>query len=151
MQTTSRSPEATLELGARLARLLSPGDVVCLEGELGTGKTVLVRGIARGLGFDGPVQSPTFTIIHLYPEQRLCHVDAFRLSGPGDLIDAGIEEYLEGDWICAVEWAERVRAALPADALTARLTFGRGEEDRIIEFVGPAGPEDLRMLAGGAG
>lgn len=132
MELESASPGETLRMGQLLGRALAEGDVVCLEGELGTGKTVMVRGIARGRGYGGPVTSPTFTIIHCYAPARLCHVDAFRLSGPEDLIDAGIDEYLEGDWVCAVEWADRVRAAFPAEALTVRLRFGDADDARLI-------------------
>lgn len=132
MELESTSPGETIEVGRLLGRALADGEVICLEGELGTGKTVMVRGIARGRGYTGPVTSPTFTIIHCYPAARLCHVDAFRLSDPSDLVDAGIDEYLEGEWACAVEWADRVRAALPAGALIVRLRFGEAEDDRLI-------------------
>jgi tRNA threonylcarbamoyladenosine biosynthesis protein TsaE len=121
-----------MAMGERLSHSLTAGDVVCLEGELGAGKTVLVRGIARGLGYFGAVQSPTFMIIHTYPEARLCHVDAFRLSGAEELLETGIEEYLEGDWICALEWADRVRGALPKDVLTVRIEFGEDDDERVL-------------------
>jgi tRNA threonylcarbamoyladenosine biosynthesis protein TsaE len=128
----SGSRDETFEIGSLLGELLDAGDVLCLEGDLGTGKTVLVQGLARARRYDGPVPSPTFTIINPYPEIALCHVDAFRLSGPGELIDTGIEEYLDGDWICAVEWAEKVRQALPAKALEVRIEFGAAEDDRTL-------------------
>ena len=130
----SASRDRTLQIGAVIGRSLRQGDVLCLEGDLGTGKTVIVQGLARSLGYDGYVPSPTFTIINPYPEIGLCHVDAFRLEGDTDLIDAGIEEYLDGDWICAVEWAERVRGALPGLALEARIEFGPAEDDRVIQL-----------------
>jgi tRNA threonylcarbamoyladenosine biosynthesis protein TsaE len=132
MTITSLSSERTLEIGAALAGVLRPDDVLCLEGELGTGKTVIVRGIARALGHEGPVTSPTFMLIHPYPEIDLCHVDAFRLEGAEEMLEAGIEEYCEGGWICAVEWAERVRGALPPGALSIKIAFGRGDDDRVI-------------------
>jgi tRNA threonylcarbamoyladenosine biosynthesis protein TsaE len=130
----SGSRERTLQIGAGIGASLLRGDVLCLEGDLGTGKTVIVQGLAGALGYGGNVPSPTFTIINPYPEIGLCHVDAFRLDSPGDLIDAGIEEYLEGDWICAVEWAERVRRALPERALEARIAFGFAEDERVIRL-----------------
>lgn len=139
----SGSQEKSLEIGAFMGGVLEPGDVLCLEGPLGTGKTVLVRGLARGRGYRGPVPSPTFTIINPYPEIGLCHVDAFRLSDADELLDAGIEEYLDGDWVCAVEWAERVRRALPPRALEVRLAFGEGDDDRVMD-IATAGDWDGR-------
>ena len=128
----SESEERSLSLGRTIGAALSPGDVLCLEGELGTGKTVLVRGVARGMGYTGPVTSPTFTIIHVYPEVRLCHVDAYRLDGGDQLIGAGVDDFLDGEWVCAIEWAERVRTALPANTLTLSLAFGDADNERLI-------------------
>lgn len=119
--------------------MLSPGDTVCFDGELGTGKTVLIRGMVEGLGGPEVVTSPTFTIMHIYPEIRLCHVDAFRLENPDQLIGAGIDDYLDGSWICAVEWAEKVRRALPGNSISVRLSFGVDEDGRSIEIYGPEG------------
>ncbi len=145
MELVSDSIDKTISLGMVLGRSLAAGDVVCLEGELGTGKTVMVRGIARGRGYTGVVPSPTFTIIHTYPEVRLCHADAFRLGGADELLEAGIEEYMEGDWVLAVEWADRVRDALPEDALTVRLVFGRKDNERLLTIEGSG--EDGNRLA----
>jgi tRNA threonylcarbamoyladenosine biosynthesis protein TsaE len=130
----SGSSGQTSRIGAALAGILVEGDVVCLDGELGAGKTVLVQGIAGALGYDGAVPSPTFTIINPYSEIRLCHVDAFRLADAGELVEAGIEEYLDAEWICAVEWAGRVRGALPDTSLEVRISFGAGDDDRRLSF-----------------
>lgn len=147
MELLSDSAEYTLRLGNALGAVLVPGDVVCLEGELGTGKTVVARGIAGGRGHREAVPSPTFLIIHTYPRVAFCHVDAFRLEGSADLIDAGIEEYLDGRWICAVEWAGRVRAALPTGALTVRLEFTPEDDHRriTVECPGEWGPKMERL------
>jgi len=139
LEFLSGSVDRTLSLGARLGRSLAPGDLVRLEGELGTGKTVMVRGIAMGLGHKGAVPSPTFTIIHTYPEVRLCHADAFRLEGAEDLIEAGIEEFLDNEWVIAVEWADRVMKALPGDSIDVRIVFGDGDNDRILTIEGTGG------------
>ncbi|MHB8894040.1 MAG: tRNA (adenosine(37)-N6)-threonylcarbamoyltransferase complex ATPase subunit type 1 TsaE [Candidatus Geothermincolia bacterium] len=135
----SGSSGQSARVGSFLAEFLCAGDLVCLEGDLGTGKTVLVQGLARGRGYAGPVPSPTFTIINPYPEIGLCHVDAFRLSGPEELLEAGIEEYLDGEWICAVEWAEKVRGALPPEALELRIEFGDAEDDRLLRVAARGG------------
>lgn len=132
ISVTSSSREQTAKLGALLGEILTPGDVLCLDGELGAGKTVLVQALALERGRQGPVPSPTFTIINPYPEIGLCHIDAFRLSGPVELIEAGVEEYLDGSWICAVEWAARVQGALPPDTLGVSIDFGEKEDDRLV-------------------
>lgn len=139
MRIKSRSVQRSLQLGRAIGSLLEPGDIVCLDGELGTGKTVLVRGIAEGLGYAGPVTSPTFTIIQSYPEIKLCHVDSFRLESAESLIGAGIDDYLDGGWICAVEWADRVRKALPGNSISLDISFGREDDERFIEITGPEG------------
>lgn len=136
MVLLSRSPGDTRRIGTLLASRIGPGMVLCLDGEMGTGKTVLVQGIADGLGYRGMVPSPTFLLIREYPEVRLCHVDAFRLSGERELVEAGIDEYLESGWTCAVEWAQNVRGALPADALQVKMEYGSGENDRVLSFPG---------------
>ncbi len=128
----SASEETTLALGSSLGSAASPGDVICLIGELGTGKTVIVRGMARARGHSGPVTSPTFTIINEYVDAGLCHVDAYRLDTGEQLIGAGIDDYLDGEWVCAVEWADRVRPALPSNALSIEIAFGEAENERVI-------------------
>ncbi|MBN1289056.1 MAG: tRNA (adenosine(37)-N6)-threonylcarbamoyltransferase complex ATPase subunit type 1 TsaE [Actinobacteria bacterium] len=146
------SVERTLDLGRVIGSILEPGDVVCLDGELGTGKTVLVRGIAEGLGYTGPVTSPTFMIIHPYPEIKLCHVDSFRLESGDHLVGAGIDDYLDGGWICAVEWAQKVRNALPEQVISLNLSFGPGGDERLVElFVSDKDREKLRYLEKGLG
>lgn len=129
-----------------LGVMLVPGDVVCLEGELGSGKTVMVRGILRGRGFEGAVPSPTFTLMRSYPDQQVCHVDAFRLDDADEMLEAGIEEYLDGEWICAVEWAEKVRAAIPEEALEVRLAFRDEDNERSITLEGPGKWERLSAI-----
>lgn len=148
-QRRSCSAIETMEVGSLIGGELSPGDVVCLDGELGTGKTVLARGIASARGHGGAVTSPTFTIIRTYPGQELCHVDAFRLQSAGELIDAGIDEFLD-DWICAVEWAENVRGALPDDTLDIEIRFGEGADERLLTVEGTGRFERIVGLLRGA-
>ncbi len=149
LKVFTKSPEETLNLGERVGSVSKLGDVICLEGDLGTGKTVFVNGIARGLGFAGPIRSPTFIIISLIPEIKLCHVDAYRLDAAEALISAGIDEFLEGDWICVIEWAEKVIEALPADRLWVKFSFSDADSERIIRFAPGAGwVERIRTLSG---
>lgn len=142
----SDSERKTLAIGKTLGAALTPGDLVDLRGELGTGKTVLVRGIARGRGYEGPVTSPTFTVIHSYPEPRLCHVDAYRLESGRQLVEAGMEDFLDGEWVCAVEWGERVASALPSRRLSITLSYGEGEDERLIR-IREAGGWDGRLAS----
>lgn len=120
---TSHSEAETEALGARLAAVLSPGDVVAYQGGLGMGKTAFTRGLARGLGYSGRVTSPTFTIVNEYEGGRLplFHFDMYRLENAGALFDIGWEDYLDRGGVCAVEWSEQVAEALPPGTIRVRI------------------------------
>jgi tRNA threonylcarbamoyladenosine biosynthesis protein TsaE len=123
---TTESPDETRALGRTLADRLAPGSVVALYGDLGTGKTHLVKGIADGLGLDpATVRSPTFTILHTYEEGRrpLHHFDAYRVQSSDEFVELGFEEYVADETgITCIEWADRVDALLPPEALRVTLT-----------------------------
>ena len=114
MDYITRSASETEQLGARLAERLLPGDVIALRGGLGAGKTAFTRGLARGLGIEDPVTSPTYTIVNEYSQGRLplFHFDMYRLRSAEELFDLGWEDYLDRGGVCAVEWSENVWAAL---------------------------------------
>ena len=142
MEYISRGEAETEDLGRRLAAALGPGAVVAYRGDLGMGKTAFTRGLARGLGYEGRVTSPTFTIVNEYEGTGLplFHFDMYRLEGPEDLFDIGWEDYLDRGGVCAVEWSERVEEALPEDAVT--VTIARCPENEnwraiTVEGVGP--------------
>jgi tRNA threonylcarbamoyladenosine biosynthesis protein TsaE len=122
----SHSDAQTRRFGARLAALLHGGEVICLEGELGTGKTCFVQGMGKGLGVAEPIVSPTFTLIREYPcaEGRPClvHVDLYRL-GEDDLAGLGLEEYWAKGGAMVIEWADRMGARTPEKRLEVRLRF----------------------------
>jgi len=132
----TESAEKTEQAGVWLAGLVKGGDIIAYKGGLGMGKTTFTRGLAAGLGIDEQVSSPTFTLINEYrgADNRLCHVDAYRLTGGDDLIDTGFFDYVDSGWIAAVEWSEMVE--LEADFVvsferiddnTRRITIeGRG-------------------------
>lgn len=125
VEVISRSAEQTRRVGMRLGALLESGDVVCLVGDLGSGKTTLVQGIAAGWGSLDQVTSPTFVLVNMYrkPEsQRLYHMDAFRMNGALEAEDLDIFTMLDSGPL-VVEWAERVQAALPAEGLWATLKY----------------------------
>jgi tRNA threonylcarbamoyladenosine biosynthesis protein TsaE len=140
---TTHTPEATEALGEAVGRLLHVGDLLALHGPLGSGKTCLVRGVARGLGARGRVASPTFILARHHPGPvPLYHADAYRLSSAADLLDAGLDEWLSTAAV-AVEWAERVIEALPADRLDIR--FDVLPEGRRVE-VSAAGARSRSIL-----
>jgi tRNA threonylcarbamoyladenosine biosynthesis protein TsaE len=123
----------TKAIGAAVAGLLDPGDVVGLAGDLGAGKTRLVQGAAAALGVEGPVLSPTFMLVREYDgDPPVHHVDAYRLSGPLELEDLGLEDVLSADAVVFVEWADRVAAALPESWLELVLQI-RDDDRRQIE------------------
>ncbi len=122
----SHSPEQTQRFGVRLGELLKPGDLVCLEGDLGSGKTTLTQGIARGWGSLDPVTSPTFVLINQYrraDSQVLYHVDAFRLGSSQEAVHLGLEDLLADHGPVVVEWADRIADVLPAERLWVHLRW----------------------------
>ena len=122
MRTTSANETRTL--GERLASSLRPGDVLLLLGDMGVGKSELTRGIARGLGIQGPVASPTFTILQVYDEGYipLYHFDWYRLESADELYEMGMDEYLGGDGIAIIEWPSQCPEAIPPFRLEITLT-----------------------------
>jgi tRNA threonylcarbamoyladenosine biosynthesis protein TsaE len=130
----SASEDETRRLGESLGRLLEPGDVVLLEGELGAGKTCFVQGLALGLGVspDRRVNSPTFAIVNQHPGRlMLHHVDLYRVEDPSELAELGLAELFESGGVAAVEWAERLDRA-PAHALRIRLEAPSAERRRLV-------------------
>lgn len=130
----SNSPEETEELGVKLAKKLTGGEVVAFKGGLGMGKTCFTRGLAKGLGFDGKVTSPTFALINEYIGGRLplYHFDMYRISGWEDLYSTGFFEYLEQGGVIAAEWSENIENALPDNTVTVSFTR---IDDNIREIV----------------
>ena len=138
MEYLSHSAAETEDIGAQLARSLRPGAVLAYQGDLGMGKTAFTRGLARGLGCEGRVTSPTFTIVNEYEGPiPLFHFDLYRLEDADALFDIGWEDYLARGGVCAVEWSERAEDALPEDTLY--VTIRRHPESdnwRIITIQG---------------
>jgi tRNA threonylcarbamoyladenosine biosynthesis protein TsaE len=142
---------ATQALGARLARVVSPGITVHLIGDLGAGKTTLVRALLRALGYAGRVKSPTYTLVELYNLSNLCfyHFDFYRFTEPGEWIDAGFREYFGPQAVCFVEWPEKAGALLPPPDLEIRLAI-EGECRRAeIHAFSAKGLTCLTALAAG--
>jgi len=131
---TTESGEETQTLGAQLAAELDAGAVLALYGDLGTGKTHLVKGIAQGLGLNpSAVRSPTFTILHTYEQGRLplYHFDAYRVQTPDEFVELGFEEYVHGDGVTCIEWADRVASLLPPHTLHLTLNHVDPQRRRL--------------------
>ena len=150
------TPEATEHFGGSLAPLLRPGDTVLLSGDLGAGKTTFVRGLARALGVQGPVTSPTFVLLHSYPTTAgfdLLHADVWRLEHLQEVIDLAIPELLEDGAAAVVEWGHRAAPALSGDFLYVDIGFGQPEQPgrpgRPSGQVGPQGYRQLEVYASG--
>jgi len=131
---STQSVEETIKLGEDFSKQLRPGTTVALFGDLGTGKTHLIKGICRGLGIVEHVASPTFTIVNEYAHGsvKVCHVDCYRLKSERELVDVGFEEYVAGPNIVLVEWADRVPSLLPPNRFDIRLSFGTDDRAREI-------------------
>ena len=143
---TSRSPRETIRLGARLGRLLLPGDIILLEGPIGAGKTVFAQGIARGLEVAEPVVSPSFTLVREYVGRlALSHADLYRLSPGAEVESIGLDDYLAADGVVVVEWAERAGDSLPGDCLLVQLRIIADNERRVR--MAPSGSRAADLLA----
>lgn len=138
IETATR--EETLALGVKIGEQALPGTVICVDGDLGAGKTVLAQGIAKGLGISEQVVSPTFTILQEYRDGRIpfYHFDVYRIEDPDEMYEVGFEDYFYGDGVCMVEWAELVRELLPEDHvhITIEKQMDRGSDYRRIRAEG---------------
>ena len=128
----SNSKEETRSFGMMLASMLKAGDVILLEGDLGAGKTTLVGGVAKGLSIEGDVISPTFNIMKCYFDGSLplYHIDAYRLEGQN--IEIGLDEYIEGDGVCLIEWPMYIESLIPDEHLDIVIHNLGGDERELI-------------------
>ena len=137
MEFESHSDRETYQLGRDLGRKAQPGQVICLNGDMGTGKTVFTKGFAEGLGISETVNSPTFTILSVYEEGRipLYHFDVYRIGDPWEMDEIGFDEYVDGDGVCLIEWADQIRDILPPERMDVRIEkdLERGWDYRRIK------------------
>lgn len=123
MLLESKSPEDTFQIGMRLGQLAKAGEVYTLTGDLGVGKTVFTQGFAKGLGIEEPVNSPTFTILQIYEGGRLplYHFDVYRIGSVEEMDETGFEEYMTGEGVSLIEWADLIREILPGERTRVRI------------------------------
>jgi tRNA threonylcarbamoyladenosine biosynthesis protein TsaE len=134
----TRNTSGTIQIGKSIGSLLLPGDVVALVGELGTGKTQFIKGLAVGVGIGKPtyISSPSFTLINEYKGKiPFYHIDLFRLRAEKEAEDLGLEEYFQSGGITAIEWADRIPSLLPREMLWIQISY-TGENTRSIEILG---------------
>jgi tRNA threonylcarbamoyladenosine biosynthesis protein TsaE len=137
----THSFEETVEFGRKLGSMLKPGDIICLSGDLGTGKTALTYGIAKALEIDSYITSPTFTLVNEYQgKYPLFHFDVYRIADPDEMFDIGFEEYLNREGITVIEWGELIWPILPEELIRVNIKKNPGKgfdiRDISVEFVG---------------
>ena len=142
MEIITNSPAETEAAGAALAAQMKPGGVIAFTGDLGAGKPAFTRGLARGLGVEERVTSPTFTIVNEYEGGRLplFHFDMYRLGSADELFDIGWEDYLARGGVCAVEWSENIADALEEGTIRVDILRGAHDDQRIITITGGTQP-----------
>ena len=136
----------TYELGEKIGQMAKPGMVISLTGDLGVGKTVFTQGLAKGLGIEEPVNSPTFTIVQVYEEGRLplYHFDVYRIGDIEEMDEIGYEDYFYGEGLCLIEWADLIREILPEQMcrVTIEKDLEKGFDYRKITLEGFKGIEE---------
>lgn len=136
MRIISKSPKETMIVAKAISRILKGSEIICLYGELGSGKTVFAKGLAEGLGIkQDKVVSPSFVLIREYHKARLplYHFDLYRLKSPGDIVALGYEEYFFSDGLCVIEWPDRLGNLLPAEFIKVKIEV-RGKNKRLISI-----------------
>lgn len=131
------SESETLELGRKMGEKARPGQIIALNGDLGVGKTIFTKGLAKGLGITEPISSPTFTIVQIYEEGRLplYHFDVYRIGDPEEMDEIGYEDYFFGQGVSLVEWAELIEELMPEDTIWVKIekNLEKGFDYRRIE------------------
>lgn len=139
MRYETYSPEETFELGKNLGEKIESGTIICLDGDLGVGKTLFTQGFAKGLGIDESVNSPTFTIVQIYDEGRIpmYHFDVYRIGDYEEMYEIGYEDYFFGEGVCLIEWSELIQEIIPKNCIrimiNKNLQKGLNYREIIIE------------------
>ncbi len=146
LDIVSHSAAQTQRFGMRLGELARAGDLFCLEGNLGSGKTCFTQGLGRGLGITEDIASPTFILANEHRGGRLplFHLDVYRVNSPGEAIGIGLDDYLAGAGVCVIEWAEKIREVLPAECLW--IVFSHVAETKRGVTIHATGARNLELL-----
>lgn len=146
MKIELNSLDATKEFGEKLGKLLKKGDIVCLNGDLGAGKTTLTKSIGLGLGVEEYITSPTFSLINEYRGRLpVYHFDVYRLENVDELDDLGFDEYFFGGGVCIIEWAEKIEKMLPRETIVVDIESGEDLDKRRV-FIGGTGDRYKEVL-----
>lgn len=140
--------DQTRDLAAAVAGLVRPGDIVVLAGDLGAGKTAFVQGFGRALGVTDRITSPTFTLVHEYDGRLpIHHLDVYRLEQISETLDLDLPEMLDAGGVVLIEWGDAILPVLPHEYLEVRITFGDGDDDRLLRFDAVGGAWTHRSAA----
>ena len=148
LQIFCETEEQMQRLGQSLGARLRPGDVVLLRGEMGAGKSVLTRAAARALGVEGPVPSPTFTILNIHEGRalKLYHFDLYRLEGADALFEMGLDEFIPAqDGVCFIEWPQMAQEAMPLDVLEIVIDYAQDSMGRVVTLAPQGGFDETRL------
>ena len=140
--------EKTREIGSKLGELLTPKSVICLIGDLGAGKTTMTQSLARALGVDDYITSPTFTIVNEYEGRMpLYHFDVYRIGSSEEMYDIGFDEYIDGDGVCIIEWANLIKDILPDEYLYIEMNYKETGREMILTPKGEKYEEIVKELS----
>lgn len=140
--------EKTREIGSKLGELLTPKSVICLIGDLGAGKTTMTQSLARALGVDDYITSPTFTIVNEYEgKMPLYHFDVYRIGSSDEMYDIGYEEYINGEGVCIIEWANLIEDILPDEYLYIEMNYKETGREMILTPKGEKYEEIVKELS----
>lgn len=132
-----RGLEDTNEFGIMLGRAMKKGDILCLNGDLGAGKTTMTKSIGKGLGVEEYITSPTFALINQYSGRiPVYHFDVYRLENADELIDLGFDEYFYGNGVCIIEWADKIEKMIPQERIVIDIEKGSAQDERIVRVSG---------------
>jgi tRNA threonylcarbamoyladenosine biosynthesis protein TsaE len=140
--------EKTREIGSKLGELLTPKSVICLIGDLGAGKTTMTQSLARALGVDDYITSPTFTIVNEYEGRMpLYHFDVYRIGSSEEMYDIGFDEYIDGEGVCIIEWANLIEDILPDEYLYIEMNYKETGREMILTPKGDKYEEIVKELS----
>ncbi len=144
MEILCKNEKETKEIAKAVAKLLAPGSILCLDGDLGAGKTTFTQYLCQALGYDGYVNSPSYSIVNEYSNDiKINHLDVYRIYSVEELYEIGYEEYFFGEAITIVEWASKIKELIPEDSIWITIELGKEQNERVFHIKGLS--EDLKF------